>query len=215
MKDYRVTIKVRNNRILRAIEESGGTPGQKWCKANGLCYKQVNEYINMVEAPTTSMGDLRPSAIKLCEVVDKIPQDLWSSEQLFPLETNIGEMEMDYLQVTSLLSADEQSYLPEFPEIQAEQTSKLLDDVLNTLPVREQKVIKARFYDDLSLEECAKLYDVTRERIRQIEQKALKKLRQPCRIGIIADCLDLNEKDRAYYKNATKEQDEKIPGWRY
>lgn len=38
MKDYRVTVKVRNNRILRAIEAAGGTLVGKWCEEHGLAY---------------------------------------------------------------------------------------------------------------------------------------------------------------------------------
>ena len=66
--------------------------------------------------------------------------------------------------------------------------------VLNTLPPREQEVLKMRFgLEDgysLTLEEVGLYFDVTRERIRQIEAKALRKLRHPSRSRKLKDYLD-------------------------
>ena len=69
-----------------------------------------------------------------------------------------------------------------------------LDDVLRTLPKREQEVLKMRFgLDDgysLTLEEVGLYFNVTRERIRQIEAKALRRLRHPRRSRRLKDYLD-------------------------
>ena len=69
-----------------------------------------------------------------------------------------------------------------------------LNDVLSTLTDREAKVLKLRFgLEDgrsRTLEEVGKEFDVTRERIRQIEAKALRKLRHPSRSKKVIDFLD-------------------------
>ncbi len=69
-----------------------------------------------------------------------------------------------------------------------------LQEVLNTLTPREQKVLRLRFgLDDgraRTLEEVGKEFNVTRERIRQIEAKALRKLRHPSRSRKLKDYLD-------------------------
>ena len=69
-----------------------------------------------------------------------------------------------------------------------------LDEVLGTLTEREQKVLRLRFGLDDSrartLEEVGKEFNVTRERIRQIEAKALRKLRHPSRSRKLKDYLD-------------------------
>ena len=91
-KDYRLTVKVRNNRILKAIEAVGGTPGGKWCAANGLNYVSVNELINLTSSPLNKVdGTLTLNASLLCDVLGKLPEDLWSNEQLYPLVKNFSE----------------------------------------------------------------------------------------------------------------------------
>jgi RNA polymerase, sigma 70 subunit, RpoD len=69
-----------------------------------------------------------------------------------------------------------------------------LKSVLNTLPAREQKVLKMRFgLEDgyvHTLEEVGYVFQVTRERIRQIEAKALRRLRHPSRSKKLKDYLE-------------------------
>ena len=119
-------------------------------------------------------------------------------------------MEMDYSQVVALLPNEQQSYLPDFSELEQEQTKGLVSTALSTLTNREREVIRMRFEDELTYDECAKRFDVTRERIRQIESKAMRKLRHPARIGMFVDALDVDEQERAKYKRATAEYLEKV-----
>jgi RNA polymerase sigma factor (sigma-70 family) len=206
IKDYRLTIKVRNNRILKAIEAVGGTPGNKWCEEHGLRYARVNDLINMTSSPLSADGKLYRDAERLCEVLGKLPEELWSNEQLYPLERNFSSMEMDHAQVVALLPHDQQSYLPDFSNIEQAQTKSLLLKAMSTLMPREQAILKMRFYDDLLLEECAKNLGVTIERARQIEAKALVKMRNPTRQGIFIDAVDsVSEEHRAYVKKKAKE----------
>ena len=69
-----------------------------------------------------------------------------------------------------------------------------LSEVLQTLTPREEKVLKLRFGledgNPKTLEEVGKEFNVTRERIRQIEAKALRKLRHPSRSKKLKDFLD-------------------------
>ena len=82
------------------------------------------------------------------------------------------------------------------PERLAERTmlKKQVDEVLKTLTTREERVIRLRFgIDDgyhRTLEEVGKIFQVTRERVRQIEEKALKKLRHPSRAAVLQQFLD-------------------------
>ena len=90
------------------------------------------------------------------------------------------------------LIKDESSMSPEKYAI-SEMLKSELNDVLKTLTEREEKVLRLRFgIDDgqsLTLEEVGKIFGVTRERIRQIESKALRKLKHPSRSKKLKDFL--------------------------
>lgn len=110
-------------------------------------------------------------------------------------------------EVTSLeapVGEDQESFLGDFIPDESQlspvdQASKQLlknhlDEVLSTLSEREAKVLKLRFGLDgskqMTLEEVGKVFGVTRERIRQIEAKALRKLKHPSRRKKLQDYLD-------------------------
>ena len=121
--------------------------------------------------------------------VDRVREILKISQEPVSLETPIGEEEDshlgDFIQDESIptpVEATNQTLLHE-----------QLDEVVSTLTEREQRVIKLRFgWDDgrpRTLEEVGKEFNVTRERIRQIEAKALRKLRHPNRSRKLKDFL--------------------------
>ena len=205
MKDYRLSIKVRNNRLLKAIESVGGSPGGKWCAENGLRYGAVNDLINMTSSPIDAKGNLISSAARLCDVLNALPEDLWSNEQLYPLERNFSEMEMTHAEVVALLPPEQQSYLPDFSSLEQEEIKALVSRVVATLAPNEQEVIKLRFDDDLTFEECAKKLDVTPERVRQVEAKALRKLRHPRRCEMLLDAMDLTANERVERRQRLRE----------
>lgn len=178
-KDYRVTVKVRNNRILKAIEDVGGSPGQIWCKANGLRYSSINDLINLTESPMQENGALTTQAEALCLAVRKIPEELWSEEQLIPLDRNTSEAEMSHEQVVAMLPKSEPSYLQDFSAIEKKESAQIMSDILDTLPKREAQVLRMRYYHDMTLDEVARSFGITSARILQIENRALRKLRHP------------------------------------
>ena len=122
--------------------------------------------------------------------VDRVREILKISQEPVSLETPIGEEEDshlgDFIQDDNVpVPADAAAFT-----LLKEQ----LIEVLGTLTEREQKVLRLRFgLDDgraRTLEEVGKEFNVTRERIRQIEAKALRKLRHPSRSGKLKDDLD-------------------------
>ncbi len=122
--------------------------------------------------------------------VDRVREILKISQEPVSLETPIGEEEDSHL--GDFIQDDN---VPVPAEAAAQTLLKeQLDEVLATLTEREQKVLRLRFgMDDgrpRTLEEVGKEFDVTRERIRQIEAKALRKLRHPSRSRKLRDYLD-------------------------
>ncbi len=121
---------------------------------------------------------------------DKVRKVLKIAKEPISMETPIGD--------------DEDSHLGDFIEDAAalspqdtattESLSEATQEILSSLTSREAKVLRMRFGIDLTtdhtLEEVGKQFDVTRERIRQIEAKALRKLRHPSRANYLRSFLD-------------------------
>ena len=129
-------------------------------------------------------------AAELDMPVDRVREILKISQEPVSLETPIGEEEDSHL--GDFIQDDN---VPVPAEAAAQTLLKeQLDEVLSTLTEREQKVLRLRFgMSDgraRTLEEVGKEFDVTRERIRQIEAKALRKLRHPSRSRKLRDYLD-------------------------
>ena len=134
------------------------------------------------------------SAEEIAEVmnipVEKVRETMKIAQEPVSLETPIGEEEDSHL---GDFIPDDDAPAP------AEAASytmlrEHLDEVLHTLTPREMQVLKLRFgFDDgrtRTLEEVGKEFNITRERIRQIEAKALRKLRHPSRAKKLKDYLD-------------------------
>lgn len=122
--------------------------------------------------------------------VERVREILKISQEPVSLETPIGEEEDSHL--GDFIQDDN---VPVPAEAAAQTLLKeQLNEVLDTLTEREQKVLRLRFgMNDgraRTLEEVGKEFDVTRERIRQIEAKALRKLRHPSRSRKLRDYLD-------------------------
>jgi len=122
--------------------------------------------------------------------VEKVREIMKISQEPVSLETPIGEEEDSHL---GDFIPDEDAPAPAEAAAFTLLKEQLID-VLDTLTAREEKVLRLRFgLDDgraRTLEEVGKEFSVTRERIRQIEAKALRKLRHPSRSKKLKDYLD-------------------------
>ena len=155
------------------------------------------ETINKVKKVSSQLlhtNGHEPSAEEIAEVidmpVDKVREIMRVAQEPVSLETPIGEEEDSHLG----------DFIPDddapAPADAASHTllKEQLSEVLDTLTPREEKVLRLRFgLEDgrsRTLEEVGREFKVTRERIRQIEAKALRKLRHPSRSKKLKDFLD-------------------------
>ena len=138
-----------------------------------------------------------PDAAKLAELMempeDKIRKIMKIAKEPISMETPIGDDDDSHLgdfieDVNNIAPADAAMY---------SSLREATKDVLESLTPREAKVLRMRFGIDMNtdhtLEEVGKQFDVTRERIRQIEAKALRKLRHPTRCDRLRSFLDSEE----------------------
>ncbi len=151
---------------------------------------KMNRISRQILQETGLEPDPATLALKMDMPEEKIRKILKISKEPISMETPIGD--------------DDDSHLGDFIEdqstlapVEAAVYTSLRDatkDVLDTLTPREAKVLRMRFgiemNTDHTLEEVGKQFDVTRERIRQIEAKALRKLRHPSRSERLRSFLD-------------------------
>ena len=152
----------------------------------------INRTIRVSRQLTQEMGR-EPQPEEIAKVMgiptERVREILKVSQEPVSLETPIGEEDDSHLGILSRMTIFQ--YLRRrLPTLLREQ----LGEVMETLTDREQKVLRLRFgLDDgraRTLEEVGQQFNVTRERIRQIEAKALRKLRHPSRSRKLKDYLD-------------------------
>lgn len=177
-KDYRVTVKVTNNNILKAAESAGYTSIPKLAEDAGIVYTSLNSLINMTLSPLLQSGEVRPMVERLCEFL-KVPfDDLFSEQQREALDTNKTEKEMDAEQIYALTSQD-----CEYLQIcHDDGLQKAVDDSLKILTPRELLVIRSRMGFDgpeQTFDQIGETLGVSAGRVHQLEKSALRKLRHP------------------------------------
>ncbi len=153
----------------------------------------INKLVRVSRTLLQELGR-EPSPEEIAEAmnmpVERVHEILKISQEPVSLETPIGEEEDSHL---GDFLPDENVPVPA-EAATATLLHEQLNEVLGTLTEREQKVLTLRFgLEDgksRTLEEVGKEFNVTRERIRQIEAKALRKLRHPSRRRILQDYLD-------------------------
>lgn len=187
MKEYRLEIKVRNNAVLKRMEELGCESPVAFCKAHKLNYQEVHKIISFKSPFYRKRGNINGSIVKLANALQVLPDYIYPPERRgVPLERNkyIAEVEKaDLMQISTSLRKDA---LPV-------DDRKMLDDfaptirrvMLEALTPREQRLLDKRFGITSgipqTLDEVGAELNVGRERVRQMEAKAIRKMKHPAR----------------------------------
>ena len=156
--------------------------------------ENINKLRRLSRDLTVTLGH-EPTDEDLAEAMEVSVDDIKTYKSymtdITSLDIQVGDDD-DGTTIASFIE-DEKNVSPEKNAVQIAER-EMLDAVLDTLTAREQDIIRQRFgLDDnvpKTLEEVGKEFNVTRERIRQIEAKALRKLRHPTRSKKLKDFLD-------------------------
>ena len=154
----------------------------------------LHQRINFVKRKKQELANVlqrEPSMEELAEVceleVDKVLDILKRDKNIVSLDTPIKEDEDSSL--VEFIPSDAHFGDVVIHEVEQNNLREKIDEVLTDLSDQEQQVLRMRFgLDDdtpKTLEEIGKVFGVTRERIRQIEAKALRKLRHPSRLKLL------------------------------
>jgi len=187
MKDFRIRVQIRNNRLIEMREQLGMSP-RKLSEASGVGYGTILDYESLKVSPISKVKSeaWTPSALKLSSYFGVSPGELWPSAVL-ALKVRVAEKRVD---------AHELAMISEPETIELLELKAAVATAMDTLTLRESAVLRLRFGFDgspMTPEEISQITPspffgsvaVSRERIRQIEAMALRKLRHPSRTAII------------------------------
>lgn len=144
----------------------------------------VGAVLNFKIEPMTKDGTWRHSVLKIADVFGCLPEEMFSAEQLtLSVESNTRDYLLTHKEVMQLASARVDPGRIE-KEIECEQIAAVVRTALDEgVSPYERRVLELRFglngTEEVSLQQAAELLGLSRERIRQIEARALRKLRNP------------------------------------
>lgn len=197
--EYRIKVTVRNNLILNAIESAGYKSVSEFCRSVDIHKTALTELIAMRKPPINQSGEFSDNAKALMEELCALPTDLWTTEQLtLKLKRNSAQRDVSSEGMRAALGMYAEELLELMkPDDLDENVLKhemvtVVEEQLDSLTPRESKVLRMRFgigCEEHTLDEVGEKFDVTKERIRQIEAKALRKLKHPSRSDTLRQLL--------------------------
>lgn len=187
MNDYFATLKIQQGRLKAAMAQLGIASAMELARASAVPSRTVYALLNFRLSPK-SLAGWRPAVLAICKTLGAEPDDIFPEHLHHELPTNrIGSfVERDQL---SGLGAPQ---LSPAEECIHSEVSDTMISLLDTLAPDEKVVIQSRFYRNLSLEATGAIIGHSRERVRQIQAKALRKLRHPSRLSVLEDVSNFN-----------------------
>ena len=174
--DVRVSINLKNNKLLTAMESKGYYSIKKFADDAGVSYHFMLGLVKMTYTPIDTNGDYKESIFKMCEILQKMPDDLFSERQKYqPLENNQFIFDVDSAQ-------------PAYAQIESREFSHSVEKMLDILPPFQKELVKSYFGFDtipINMSQISKDKKITPARVKQIMDKALRKLRHPLSVALI------------------------------
>lgn len=208
MSDYRVKITIRNDRLLSKIEEMGFQSVRKFCEHTGLPYVQTAAVISgKIKPLMVNNKDIKSNVKKLLNFLDMTPEEAFTERQLKGFSKNTFETKVKENELLQIISPAKNL---EVRAIENDVKLNLNSIFSKYLPPRYEKVLRMRYGIGLdtehTLEEVGLALQTTRERVRQIELAAIKKLQEP---KIISQLINTGCHDIFTKVNLTQEHLEK------
>ena len=166
---------------LYAILQRIGWTQSELARKTGMHASQIGDIINLVRRPTAEQADAIQKAVgavgEYLDVLSEWPETFGGLKRGYKREQT-AEVKLE-----NLIGNQEAMMIPALEAADTSGLDTALETIILELSPREQTVIKERFWSGKTLEAVAKKNKVSRERVRQIEYIALRKMRQPYRIS--------------------------------
>ncbi len=174
MDECLVTIKVKNNRIVKSIARSGYSTQAQFCREIGLSQMILSAFVNFKLSPVSTTGGWTPSATKLAEGLGCCIDHLFPEFTKEATQINEFDFEINRSELIKLNTSTEM-------KIDNDKLNNTLDNYIDRLHSREAKILRM-YYGiggrEHNLLEISKDIGVTRERVRQIKDASIRKLRR-------------------------------------
>jgi DNA-binding CsgD family transcriptional regulator len=178
--EYAVKVTVRNGLILRQMKKLGIKSQTELAELSGVSPSMVGMLIRLKRRPLSAVtGEWLSVAFALSSALRLEPEELWTEKQRgMALESNSREVSMGEEEVMQLASGQGTEQM-----VQKVLTTRAVDSALKLLPPREEQVVRRVFLENETLEEISDDLGVTRERVRQISLRALRRLKHKSHPG--------------------------------
>ncbi len=187
--DYRVEVRLRNNNILQRIERAGFDSVAEFCRAFGLRYGTIINLISIAQPALKADGEYRKIVLDLAGALECDPDDLFTDRQARAALKPKAIRNLSEQEALSLASPDAALLVAPSEDIDHRiDTQRAAQRLLegDNLTDRQRDIVRRRFGFDgpeETYEQIAAAHGVTRERVRQLEAGALRKLKHPARCG--------------------------------
>jgi len=183
MNDYYATLRIQQGRLKAAMESLGIQSVSELSRRSGISAGWIGMLYNFRLSPRAYTGKWRKATLAICEALGSEPDDVFPEHLQHEIPTNRISAFVEHAQLTGHSTLQ----LGPREECEHAEMEQTVDEVLSTITDKERGILKARFWEGKTLEQIGKEQGKTRERIRLIEAKALRKMRHPTRLQKLND----------------------------
>lgn len=183
IKDYEITVKIRNNHLLRAIRNAGYKNMNQFCKACNISPAQVQAYAGLKMSPLRIYDNgrevWRQSILDIADALYTVPENLFPIQHIRKcLPKNQTTIETSIADIEFLL---EQRDLTTEKLVESSELRLKVRHAISTLTPREQDIINRKFFSNETNAKVGKNArldgeDLSVERVRQIEARAVRRI---------------------------------------
>ena len=180
IKDYRLKITIRNDRILSKMESLGYVSVRKFCKEFNLDYQRTTEIINGKLKPFNSKGTTTKTCDQLLSILGLELHDAFTDRQLQGFSKTGFVFKIKEKEMLELVSPVQNQ---EIKVIEHDVQIKIAEAMDKRLTPRQKEILSLKYgfngHAEHTLNEIGKMFDVSKERIRQIIAKSERLLQHP------------------------------------
>jgi len=175
-KDYLLQVRIKNAPLLRAMKNKGFNSISELSRASGISQAVLGKFANLQQGAFTKSGELRHNILILSELLGVMPNRLFPGQNFIdPLPISKGEREVNIEELSNFTRIVQDP----IKLLEQQDASIIIRKIMKKLTPREERIIYKRFFEGKTLYECGEDFNVTRERVRQMEVRALRKLMKP------------------------------------